>query len=249
MHQVVAITSDNYVTWREGLIPHTQDMLFWSFFASTSTPLVAENEDIIDYHLSQDKPPVVISGSNLNIGKRKNLMVINSKKQRADHLLKMHQNQAPDPNRTPGAPFLASEDTYTTINDGHRYADFASASPMLKTYHKPPLTVTDNPSFTTAHAKLAVTLIQARDELWVEHDGFADQTEEQQWSTIDSKLGTAIIPAGDWLGIAGTEKFKLAPYAQKRDLLVTQAQKLQTYKYTHQIKGFQVRPIYSRDVR
>ena len=246
---MVTITSDNYVTWREGLISHAQDILFWSFWASSATPLLAENEEIIDFHLSQDKPPVVISGSNLNIGKRKNLMVINSKKQRADHLLKMHQNQVPDPNRAAGAPYLAPKDTYTTITSGHRYADFAEASPMLKCYHKPPLTITDQPSFTTAHAKLAVTLVQARDELWIEHEGFSDRFQEKQWSTITSKRGTAVIPAGDWLGIAGTEKFKLAPFAQQRDLLVTQAQQQQLYTYTNKIKGFQIRPVYSRDIR
>ena len=63
------------------------------------------------------------------------------------------------------------------------------------------------------------------------------------------KKGTAVISAGDWLGIAGTEKFKLAPYAQQRDLLVTQAQNQQVYKHTHQIRGFQTRPSYTSDIR
>jgi hypothetical protein len=111
------------------------------------------------------------------------------------------------------------------------------------------MTITDQPSETTAHAKLAVTLLHARDELWLEHEGFSDTFEERQWSTITSKRGTAVIPAGDWLGIAGTEKFKLAPLAQQRDLLVTQAQIQQVYKYTHQIRGFQTRPTYTSDIR
>ena len=176
-------------------------------------------------------------------------MVINSKKQRAEHLLQMHQHQTAPPNRAPGAPFIAPTESYTTITEGHRYADFEAASPILKNYFKPPMTITDSPSFTSAHAKLAVTLIQARDELWLEHEGFNDHFEERQWSTITSKRGTAIIPAGDWLGIAGSEKFKLAPFAQQRDLLVTQAQQQQVYKYIHQVKGFQTRPVYSRDIR
>ena len=249
MHQVVVVTNDKYSSWRDGLIPHTQDLMFWSSWASTATPLLAESNDICDYHLSQDKPPIVESGSNLSMGKRKNLMIINSKKQRAEHLLAMHAQQESSTERDGNAPFLAPTEAYIPVLNGQRCPDFKDPSPILKTFHKPPLTITDRPSYTTAHAKLAVTILYARDQLCPESPGFSDDVQQRQWSTIESKRGTAVIAAGDWLGIAGNEKFKLAQYAQQRDLLVTQAQNYQTYAYIHAVQGYIIPQNVSGDIR
>ena len=246
-HHVVTISNDKFVPWKEGLIPHTQDMAFWSFMASTSTPLLAEEREMTDYMLSKDKPPTVISGYCLKAGHRKNLMIINSRKQRAEHLLAMHKNQFPDPERVPNAPPVARMETYSPTMD-HRISDFANESPLLKTFHKPPSTITDNPSATSVHAKLAITLIRARDELWIENEGFTNNFEERQFSTITSRRGTAVVAAGDWISISGSETFPMAQFAQRRDLLIAQAHCDGTYAHVGAIKDFQIHPV-SADIR
>ena len=248
-HHVVVISSDKYMPWREGIIPHTQDLAFWSFWCSTTTPVLAENSDVTDYFLSQDKPPTVVAGANLPIGKRKNLLVVNSKKVRAEHLLLMHKMQAPDPRRTVTDPPVINEESYEVVPDGHRITNFSFPAPILKTFNKPSGIITDNPSMATVHARLAATLLFARDELWVEHEGFSDKFKEKQWSTITSQRGTAFIAAGDWIAISGSEKFKLAQYAQQRDLLVTQAQVQETYSFIHAVQGYKIRQTLSSDIR
>ena len=246
---MVTITGDKYVPWREGLIPHTQDMLFWSFWASTTTPLLAENEDVNEFFLSTDKPTTIVQGDRLPMGKRKNPMVMNAKKQRAEHLLEMHKQQTPNNDLVNHNLPLSKDDSYAVIPNHHRIADLTNNAPILKSFYKPSAILTDQPSTTTAHANLAATLIYARDELWVEHEGFDSDEKACQWATIESKRGTAVIAAGDWLSISGSEKFKLAQWTEKRDLLVTQAQVQETYNHIHQIKGYQIQQYFTRDIR